>query len=165
MIGVILGIISVFLILFLEHIFLSLISFSVVLLLVINIWGRVDMKIFSLIVILVGLALDVTLHLPLGFNILVLGIVLFVFFLISLIVPLDRTSSRYSVIFFVFLLGYILNPFLASLLQDSIFPSFSWSDIFKFVFNSLISVLMCILIDRILFSFRDSNNFEKIRLK
>jgi len=165
MIAVILGIISVFLIIFLEHIFLSLISFSVVLLVIINIWGRIDMKIFSLIVILVGLSLDVTLHLPLGFNILVLGIVLFVFFLISLIVPLDRTSSRYSVIFLVFLLGYILNPFLASLLQDSILPSFNWSDIFKFVFNSLISVSLCILIDRILFSFRESNNFEKIRLK
>ncbi|PKN03059.1 hypothetical protein CVU76_03485 [Candidatus Dojkabacteria bacterium HGW-Dojkabacteria-1] len=165
MIGVLLGIIAVFLVVFLEHMFLSLFAFSVALLVIINIWGRIDFKLSSLIVILTGLALDVTLHLPLGFNILVLGTVLFVFFLISLMVPLDRTSSRYSVIFFVFLFGYILNPFLASILQDSVVPSFSWSDIFKFVFNSLISVLICILIDRILFSFRDSNNFEKIRLR
>ena len=164
MIGIFLGIISVFVILFLEHIFLSLFSFSVVLLIVINIYGRIDIKIFSLIVILVGLALDVTLHLPLGFNILILGLVLLVFFLISLMVPLDRIISRYSVIFFVFFLGYILNIFLVSLLQDSILPSLDWSDIFKFIFHSLISVLICILVDRILFSFRDSNNFEKIRL-
>ena len=165
MIGIFLGIISVFVILFLEHIFLSLFSFSVALLVIINIYSRIDIKIFSLIVILVGLALDVTLHLPLGFNILTLGIVLFVFFLISLMVPLDRITSRYSVIFSVFLFGYILNTLLASLLQDSILPSLDWSDIFKFVFNSLISVLICILVDRILFSFRDSNNFEKIRLR
>lgn len=165
MIGVLLSIIAIFLIVFLEHIFLSLFTFSFALLVIINIWGRINFKLSSLIVILTGLALDVTLHLPLGFYILVLGTVLFVFFLMSLVVPLDRASSRYLVIFFVFLFGYLFNPFLASVLQDSVIPFFNWSDMFKFVFNSLVSVLICILIDRILFSFRDSNNFEKIRLK
>lgn len=165
MIGIFLATIGIFAIIFLEHILLTLFSFSVFLLVVVNLWGRIDAKIFTFIVLIAGIALDVTFHAPLGLNVFIVGIVLLVYSLLNTAVPLDRAKSRYIALFFLFLFSYFISAILLSVFQDSVFPLIRWSHILNFTFNSVVSVFICILLDRFFMSLRDVDNYEKIRLR
>lgn len=165
MIAVFLAIIGVVLTVFFEHIFLGLFEFSIFLLIVVNIWNKGDIKVFLLFTILTGIVLDTTLHMPFGFNIFLSGIVLFLLSFLQIVLPLERPNVRYVALFFVFFFTYLLRFVLLSVLQDSILPDITWSYILNFVLNSAFSVLICVLFDRIFHSLRDSNNYEKIRLR
>lgn len=165
MIGFLLATIGAFLTVFFEHIFLSLFSFSLLLLVSINIWNRIGVGVFLFFTLLTGFALDVTLHIPLGFNIFILGVVLLIYFLLNIIIPFDKQWPRYVTLFLLFLFGYFLYFFFFSLFQDGIFAVLQWGDVLTFVFNSFISLLVCILVDRVILFFRGGKDFDKIRLK
>jgi cell shape-determining protein MreD len=165
MISLLLATIGILFTVLFEHVLLGLFSFSLFLLVVVNVWNRWDIKIFAFFTIITGIALDVTLHTPLGFNLFVLGVVLFVLSLLQMVVPLDRPNTRYTGLFFIFFFAYFLKFVLLYVLQDNIFPIIQWSHILSFTLNSIFSVFICILLDRFFMSLRDGDNYEKLRLK
>lgn len=150
---------------FFEHIFLGLFTFSIFLLVSINLWNRGNSALYIFFTIFTGIALDTTLHLPLGFNIFFVGIVLFVLVFLQIILPLERPNVRYIALFFVFFVAYLLRFVLLYVLQDSVLPNIELSYILNSVIVSIFSVLLCMLFDRVLLSLRDSNSYEKIRLR
>ena len=165
MIYFLLAICGIFLTVFFEHIFLGLFTFSIFLLVVINLWNRWNSKLYIFFATFTGVALDTTLHLPLGFNIFFIGIVLFFLAFLQILLPLEKANVRYVTLFFVFFVAYLLRFVLLYVLQDSVLPNIELSYILNSVIVSIFSVLLCLLFDRVLLSLRDSNSYEKIRLK
>lgn len=165
MISIFLTIIGVFATVFLENIFWGLFTFSIFFVIAINLWNRVDSKLLIFFVIIGGLALDVTLHIPFGFNILILGIALLFLSIIQGLVPLDKGIVRYIALFFVFLFIYVLRFVLLSLLMDGMLPILLFSNILHFVIVSFVSLGICFLVDHIFSLLRRDNSYEKIRLR
>lgn len=165
MLAILLGTIGIFGLLFLEHFFFGLFALSIYILTAINMWGRVNNKIFFPFIALFGIALDVTMHQPLGLHILVLGVVLVIYLLFDSLLPEESNISRYVFLFFVFALYYILNLLFLSLFQDGILPSYSGRMFVNIAFNSVVSVIISVLVTRVFYSMRDSKNYERIRLR
>lgn len=165
MISFLLSTIFIFITVFFEHLFIGLFSFSILLLIMVNIIDRVDLKVFMFFTVLTSIAMDVTLHVPLGFNIIILGIALLLLTIFRMFIPFDRPVTKYILLFFIFLSAYFIRFILLFILQDGVFPVIQWSDVFRFSVNSIFSVVVCVLVDRIFASLRDADHYEKIRLK
>ena len=165
MLEILIGIIGLFLSLFLEHFFFSFFGFSLFILISLNMWGRVSNRFFFPFTILLGVSLDVTMHQPIGLHILVLGVALLIYILFETFLPDDNNVSKYISMFFVFLLFYFLNILLFSLLQDGILPVYTNEILIKIFANSLLSVLLSIFIGRAFSTVRDSKNYQSIRLR
>lgn len=165
MIGFLLGTIGIFGLVFLEHLLFTLFSFSIYILTVVHLWNRIGTRYFLFIAILLGIILDITMHQPLGFHILVLGITLFLLQFLNLLLPSDSGPSRYMSLFLVFSFYYFLSIFLLSFLQDGTLVIFTPELLIKFLFSIVLSIGVSIVIDRIFSSVRDSKNFDKIRLR
>jgi len=165
MIGFLLSTIGIFGLVFLEHLLFTLLSFSVYILTSVHLWNRVSSRHFFFLTVLLGIILDVTMHQPLGLHILILGVSLSILQFLNLLLPAESGPSRYMSLFLVFFVYYLLNLFLLSFLQDGTLIKVTPRLLVKFLFNSLLSVGISVLIDRVFSSVRDSKNFDKIRLR
>lgn len=165
MLEILIGIIGIFVSLFLEHFFFSLFGFSLFILISLNMWGRVSNRFYFPFLALLGISLDVTMHQPIGLHILVLGLALLIYIFFETLLPDDNKVSKYVSIFFVFLLFYFLNLLLLSLLQDGILPVYTNGILIKIFVNSLLSVLFSIFINMAFSTVRDSKSYQSIRLK
>lgn len=165
MIEILLGTLGIFSVIFLEHFFLELFTFSMLILLAVNMWNRVGSRFYILMISILSLGLDVTMHQPFGLHLLVLGISLSILSILGSLLPSDRSFGRYISLFFVFLVYYISDILLLSLLQDGILPVITVKISLQVLFSCLVSVAISLLIDSGFSSVRDSKNFEKIRLR
>ncbi|MFA5622755.1 MAG: hypothetical protein WC981_00810 [Candidatus Dojkabacteria bacterium] len=165
MLEILIGIIGIFVSLFLEHFLFSLFGFSLFILISLNMWGRVSNRFFFPFFLLLGISLDVTMHQPIGLHILVLGIALLIYILFETLLPDDNKVSKYISMLFVFLLFYFLNLLLLSLLQDGILRIYTSEILIKIFANSLLSVLLSILVGKLFSTVRDSKSYQSIRLK
>jgi hypothetical protein len=157
--------IGVFLVVFIDHFLFSILAFSLYALIAINMFNRVSPFLFYSFVILGGLIMDVTMHQPLGVNLLVLSIALVVFWLLGIAVPVDGRVPRYLSLSVFFVLFYLLSLIITSLIQDSAIPYISASFVVKAGISTVISVLITFVLDKLFFSVRDSRYLEGIRLK
>ncbi|MDX9739101.1 MAG: hypothetical protein RBT33_01950 [Candidatus Dojkabacteria bacterium] len=165
MLEILIGIIGLFVSLFLEHFLFALFGFSLFILIFLNMWGRVSSRFFFPFLLFLGISLDITMHQPIGLHILVLGVALLIYILFETFLPDDNSVSKYISMLFVFLLFYFLNAVLLSLLQDGIIPIFTSGILIKIFANSLISVLVSMLVGKVFSTVRDSKNYQSIRLR
>ena len=156
-------IISIFLLMLLESFFLRVFSFSIFVILTVSLYKRVGDIWFYLFVALVGIALDTVLHMPIGIHMLILGGLLITLQISWLLIPRGSNSGYIPIYFFV-ISYYLLLPISTSLIQNNIFPEILGSTILWIFVKGLISVALCILIDRVFVSLRDSSGGTSIRL-
>ncbi len=156
-------IIGVFFVMLLESFFLRVFSFSIFVILTISLYKRVGDIWFYLFLGLVGIGLDTVLHIPLGLHILILGILLIILEISWLLIPRSSNSGYIPIYFFV-ISYYLLLPISTSLIQNRIFPEMLGSAILWIFVKGIISVALCILIDRVFVSLRDSSGGTNIRL-
>lgn len=165
MLEILIGIIGIFVSLFLEHFLFGIFGFSLFILISLNMWGRVSNRFYFPFLALLGISLDVTMHQPMGLHILVLGLALLVYVLFETLLPDDNIISKYISMFFVFLIFYFLNLLILSLLQDGTLPVYTNEILLNICFNSLLSVLISIFISKAFSTVRDSKNYQSIRLR
>ncbi len=156
-------IIGIFLVMLFESFFLRVFSFSIFVILVISLYKRVGDIWFYLFVALVGIGLDTVLHMPLGLHMVILGVLLIMLEISWLLIPRSSNSGYIPIYFFV-ISYYLLLPISTSLIQNSMFPEILGSTILWILVKGLISVIFCILIDRVFVSLRDSSGGTSIRL-
>jgi hypothetical protein len=157
-------IVSFFFLFLFESFFLNLLGFSLFAIVVVNMWGRVKNIWFFVYVTLFGLLLDTIFQKAVGLHmsVIALGILLLEF--LSLFVPKD-SRFRYITFFLFFFLYYIFSLILNSLLTVGIFPNILPIQLLHIFFKSVISVILCILVENLLFKVRDSKGEGRIRLK
>ncbi|MGI6423420.1 MAG: hypothetical protein ACOX0X_02305 [Candidatus Dojkabacteria bacterium] len=165
MIEILLGTVGIFGVVFLEHFFWGISGLSIFFLLAVNTWGRIDSRVFAVFGILTSLALDVVAHQPLGFHLVMLGILLLLYSVISNFAQLEGRVSRYVGLFLLFLSLYFLDLIVLSLVSSSTFPLFTSNIVLKILLNTVISTVICFVIDLLFSGFREGKGFEKIRLK
>jgi hypothetical protein len=165
MVSILILIIGVFVVVFFEHFLFSVLAFSVYALVAANIFNRVSPFFFYSFLVLLGLILDVTMHDSLGVHLLSLSVSLVVLWLIGIIVPIESKFSRYLSLSVFFLFFYFSYFIISSLVLDFVFPLLPISLLIKVLISTSISVLLSFLLDKIFFSVRDTQSFEKIRLR
>jgi hypothetical protein len=165
MVSILILIIGVFVAVFIEHFLFSVLAFSVYALVAANTFNRVSPFFFYSFLILLGLILDVTMHDSLGVHLLSLSVSLVVLWLIGIIVPIESKFSRYLSLSVFFLFFYFSYFIISSLVLDFVFPLLPISLLIKVLISTSISVLLSFLLDKIFFSVRDTQSFEKIRLR
>ena len=165
MLKIVIGTIGVFLMVFLEHFFLGISAFSVFLLLAVITWSRVGLNLFLYLGILSAVVLDVTMHTPFGFHMLVLGILLILLSLVSSFAQLEGRLSRYAGLFLVFLGIYLINIVLLSLVSDGVMPLLNGALLLGIFFNVVISVVISFVVDMVFGVLREEKGGERIRLR
>jgi len=164
MIKVLLGIILFFVLLFLESFFLKIFSFSVFIILVISMYKRIDDIIFYPFITLFGIVLDTILHTPLGVHTLVIILLLLFVDIFWFFVHRDQWTGYIGIFLFI-ISYYLLVPVVSSLLDSGVFSEISISRVVGILIVSLISVGICILVDRFVKSIRDDKRADVIRLR
>lgn len=156
-------IISLFLLIFLESFFLRVFSFSIFLIIVFSLKGRIkDISFYSFIIIF-SLILDAVTHKSLGVHILILSILLLLLDFLWLLIPRDGKFRFIPIFLFVFLY-YISLPIFSSLLQDLVFPDFSILPWVSILVNTFISVGICLLAESFTKLLRNDSSESRIRL-
>lgn len=164
MINILIVTIGMFLNIFLESFFLQLFSFSLFVVLTISLYKRIGDIWFYTFLVISSIALDSVLHMHLGLHILVLSSLLLLLEISWLIIP-RGSKSGYISIFLLFFSYYILLPISNSLILGQVFPQILPITILWILVKSLISLFLCILIDRFFVSLRDGSGDRDIRLK
>lgn len=163
-IKILLGIISFFVLLFLESFFLKVFSFSIFIIISVSLWRRVDDIFFYSFVTLFGIVLDTILHVPLGvhsFSIILLLILVDIFWFF---IHRDGWTGYIGIFLYIFSY-YLLIPIIAALLDVGMFPDISFGRIAGIFVSSLVSVGICVFIDRFVKSIREDKRADVIRLR
>lgn len=164
MIKALLLIISVFLLMLIESFFLRALSFSIFVILVVSLYKRIGDIWLFLFISIMGIALDTVFHMSLGLHMIVLGVLLLVLDISWIVIPRSSNSGYVSLFLFV-LAYYLLIPTANSLIQDSTFPEILPNILLWILVKSVVSVGICIVVDRLFISLRDSSEGSSIRLR
>lgn len=157
-------IISIFIFFFLESFFMKVFGFSLFVILTINMWQRVKDIWFFTYISFFGILLDVMLHTAVGMHMSVIAILILLLQLLYLFIPKESNYKYINVFIFIFLY-YILSLTMNSLLKESVFPSIESKYLLHTVLKGILSMGICILVDKILLSMRNSKGGGGIRLK
>ena len=163
-IKIFLTIVALLLLLFFESFFLKVFSFSIFIILTISIWKRVDNLFFYSSVTIFGIILDTVLHIPLGVHTTVIFLLLMVTDIFWFFVHRDSISGYIGVFLFTSLY-YLLIPNVTSLLEEGVLSEISLGRVTGIIISSIISAILCIVIDRFVKSVRSERNSGVIRLK
>ncbi len=151
------------LLILIESFLLRVFSFSIFLIIVFSLRGKIGTLSFYSFVILFSIILDAVTHKPLGVNILVLSSLFLLLDFLWLLIPRDG-KFRFIPIFLFLFLYYLLLPIFTSLIQDFVFPDFSLFPWIKILVNSCISVGICLLAESFTKYLRSEKSESKIRL-
>ena len=164
MIKALILIISVFLLVLIESFFLRVFSFSILVIVVISIYKRVEDSWVFLLIALMGIALDTVLHMPLGLHMVILGVLLLFLKILWVVIPRGSNLGYFALLMF-FASYYLLLPIGKSLIQDSVFPEILPNLAVWTLVKGIVSIGVCIVVDRFFTSLRDSNEGSSIRLR
>jgi len=156
-------IILIFVLLFLESFFLRIFSFSIFVIIVISMKGRIKDFLLYIFLTVFSIILDSVMHTPLGTHLLVMAFVVILYDFLTVIIPQDSKFNYLSVFLFVFLY-YILLPITDSVLQGGGFPNIFALPLLNFFINSIVSVCICAVINHFTKFVRNDRLSDRIRL-
>jgi len=155
------SIIGYFLLIILDHFFISLGFFSVWAFLVIYLYQKMHRTIPWIFVLLAGVSLGVTVGIGLGTYLVSAGISILFLFLVKKFTPEEYLLIRYMQYFLSFFIFYILRFLFGELSINGVAPSIEWSEILGWLILSFVSMIICILIDRFYFQIRSGSGISR----
>ena len=164
--GIIKGLLLIILLfglLFLESFFLRVFSFSVFIIVVISMKGRVKDFPFYTFLVIFSIILDSVMHTPLGAHLLVVAFVVILYDFFAVIIPQDSKFNYLSVFLLIFLY-YVFLPIINSILQGGGFPNIFALPLLNFFIASVISVCIYAGINHFTKFVRNDRLADKIRL-
>ncbi len=152
-IEVLIGIILFFVVVIVDHFFVSLGFFSLWAFLMVYLYQKIHKSTVWVFLLLIGIVLGVSMGLGLGTYLLSAGISLFLLFILKSMTPEEYLLIKYIqylLTFFSFYFGELsINGFLESL---------KWNDVIGWFVLALISTLLCFLLDRIYMQVREGSS-------
>lgn len=163
--NIFLTILGLFALVYFENLILALIGIKLSLVIFFFLFRKVDSKIFFAVSLILFLILDVVYKLPLGSNILVLAIPLFMYLLISIFVSLDFGLVAFLVKTVIFWVYYITLLTLPNLFIVGKFGAFTWDEVLSALLMAFLTSIGVFTLDYILAGFRRRGKSSQIRLK
>ncbi len=151
-------IITIILIIPLENFFSSLGLFSLWVVVALALFNKIDWKINLPIFLISSLILDVTMHVGLGSHILFLGVTYGAYFIVNLFIPKDNIFLNSLTYLFPFLIFYTLMKYLLPFFSSGIFNSFELTDILPLLSRTVLSVIICMILENLIENFRDETD-------
>lgn len=158
-------VVSLFLLLFLESIFIHLFAFRIIFLVFLFANKKIDWRQLLVVTTIMSLIMDVTMHYKLGTNLLIFMIPLALFALFSMFSTVEDGIGSYIVRFFSIFLYYILHLTLPYFILSGTSGVINGRLTLFALINSLISILLLFLVNYVIGGVRKRGNTSQIRLK
>ena len=150
---------------FLETFLSALGGLSIVSILMLFVFKKLDWKLILIFGSLLSISLDVVNHYVLGTSILLFGIALLIYYLFTLIFPEQNNILGLLPYFVSFVFYYLLKILLPHLLLYGSIGAFQGSDIFGILIKSVISSALIFLFSILYNTFRGDKRSSKLVLK
>lgn len=145
MISALIFIISIFALIILESFLGALGGVSIIFVFIMVAFGKFDWRVLLAFVVVISLCLDVVNHYVLGASLLLLGVSLGVFLLISLFVPVGMNMTGLIPYFVAFLGYYFFGSFLPSLISFGGVETITWAMLGASFVKALVSVALLVV--------------------
>lgn len=157
-IEVLIGIILFFVVVIVDHFFVSLGFFSLWAFLMIYLYQKIHKSTVWVFLLLIGIVLGVSMGLGLGTYLLSAGISLFLLFILKSMTPEEYLLIKYIQYLLTFFSFYFLRFFFGELSINGFLESLKWNDVIGWFVLALISTLLCFLLDRIYMQVREGSS-------
>jgi hypothetical protein len=164
-INILLTIIGVFVLVYLESIFWTLLGLRLSVLIFFLFFRKVEWKYFFLVSFIVFLVFDIVFKLPLGSNILIISLPFAVYLVILMFVSLDSGPLTFFIKTIIFWIYYILLHLLPDLFLSGKWGFFDLNMFLGSLLKAVLTVLIVVFLDYISLGFRKRGNTSQIRLK
>jgi hypothetical protein len=154
LINILLIILGIFLSLALESFFVSLISFSIVIILALEFVNKWDWKKWSIILFIITFLLDIVTHRALGITLLAISLSTILLYLLFLLVPKKKIILSYLPYLLATILFYIVIIVFSPLLQDGVWGVLNWNILISVFLKSTISSILIFTLDIAMDRFR-----------
>lgn len=154
-------ILGIFILISFESFFVTLASFSILIIVIFFLLDKWDWKKWILFVILTTILIDVTLHRMIGVTIFAVAISSLILYLMFLIMPKKEVLLSYLPYFIAILIYYLLVRLVGPFVQDRVWGVITWNMVIGDLVKSLLSTVMIFIINVIFDNFRGN---EQLRL-
>jgi hypothetical protein len=161
LLNILIIILGLFLLVAFESFFVTLASFSVLIILLLLLIDKWEWKRWAVFAFLSALLIDVVLHRTIGISLLTVSISTLVLYLMFLIVPKKEVILSYIPYFFAIFVFYILINLVGPFVQESVWGVISLSNILGYIVKAVISTSLIFLINTVIDNFRSN---DQIRL-
>lgn len=141
----------------LESFFMTLFSFSILIITLLILIDKFDWKKWVLISFLATVLVDILLHRPVGVTLLVTTISVVILYLLFLLMPKKQVVLSYIPYFFSILIFYILIDLIAPFIQEGVWGTLTWVGILTDVVISIISTALIFVINITIDNFRSND--------
>jgi hypothetical protein len=136
---------------------MTLFSFSVFIIVVLILIGRIDWKKWSIFILLISFLVDILLHRGIGVTLLSLSLSTGVLYFLFMLVPKKAVVFSYIPYFISIFIFYISISLLNPLVQSGIIGSLTWGMVLGYFIKSLISALIIWGVSILMDNFRSDN--------
>lgn len=154
LINILLITLGIFLSLALESFFVSLISFSIVIILALAFVNKWDWKKWSIIIFIITFLLDIVTHRALGITLLAISLSTILLYLLFLLIPKKKIILSYLPYLLATILFYIVIIVFSPLLQDGVWGVLNWNILISVFLKSTISSILIFALDIAMDRFR-----------
>lgn len=155
-INILITILSLFFLMAFESFFVTLFSFSILVLVLFILIDKLNWKEWLLFAVLSTSLTDILLHRPVGVTLLAISISLALLYTLFLIVPKKQILLSYIPYFFSIFLFYLLISIISPLAQDGIWGTLSLQSILVNIVKSIVATILLFVIDKIIDNFRSN---------
>lgn len=128
-------------------------------------YGKVRWKLLLVVLVLLSFALDVVFHYPSGTSLLISVVPILLVLISSNIFALDTGFFAYLLRFFAILIYYILLQLLPPFFESGVFGSLTANLLLASALKSVVGVLLLMVLERLLSSFRGKDSSSYLKLK
>jgi len=159
-INILITVVGIFLTITLESFFISLLSFSIIIIVLLVLLNKINWKYWIIITVFLTLFIDIILHRPVGITMLVTSLSVGILNLLFLIVPQKDNLLSYIPHFFSVFIYYFLLVLLPTFFQDRVWGVVSVRIVLLSLLKSLITAIIIYAINIISSNFRANRDLK-----
>jgi hypothetical protein len=159
-INILITVVGIFLTITLESFFISLLSFSITVIVFLVLLNKVNWKYWMLITIILTIFIDIILHRPLGITMFVTSLIVGILNLLFLVVPQKQNLISYIPHLFSVFIYYILLVLLPTFFEDRVWGDLSLRIVLLSLVKSIITVILIYIINILSSNFRANRDLK-----
>jgi hypothetical protein len=159
-INILITVVGIFLTITVESFFVSLLSFSVAVIVFLVLINKVNWKYWILITLFLTIFIDIILHRPLGITMLVTSVTVAILNLLFLVIPQKENLLSYLPYLFSVFIYYLLLVLLPTFFQDGVWGEISLRIVLISLVKSTITLFLIYAINILTSNFRANRDLK-----
>lgn len=158
LIKVLITILGIFFLLAFESFFMTLFSFSILIVITFVLIDRIDWRKWVVIITIMSLLIDILIHRSLGVTLLSVSISTAILYLLFILIPRKKLILSYIPYLISTFIFYIFSTVIGSLVQSGVFGVLTWQMLLSFLVKAIISAVLIFGINTVMDNFRSNKD-------